>query len=79
MKKVLFTGTVLLTGTLALNAQKVTKYTTTEKTPWVMSKAALATKAEGTVVATVEGNEKGTTFRAWALRSTNLTGMPSTC
>lgn len=37
MKKVLFTGAVLLTGTLALNAQKVTKYTTTEKKQWVMS------------------------------------------
>ena len=56
---------VLLTGTLALNAQKVTKYTTTEKTPWVLGKTALAAKAEGTVVATVEGNEKGVTFRAW--------------
>ena len=53
MKKVLFAGAVLLTGTLALNAQKVTKYTTTEKAPWVMSKAALATKAEGKVVVSV--------------------------
>ena len=44
MKKVLFAGAVFLTGTLALNAQKVTKYTTTEKALWVMSKAALATK-----------------------------------
>ena len=65
MKKVLLAGAVLLTGTLALNAQKVIKYTTTEKAPWVMSKAALATKADGKVVATVEGDEKGTTFRAW--------------
>lgn len=63
--KYLILLSVMLTGTLALNAQKVTKYTTTEKAPWVMSKAALATKAEGTVVATVEGDEKGTTFRAW--------------
>ena len=45
--KVLLAGAVLLTGTLALNAQKVTKYTTTEKAPWVMSKAELATKADG--------------------------------
>ena len=63
--KVLLAGAVLLTGTLALNAQKVTKYTTTENAPWVMSKAALATKADGTVVATVDGTENGTTFRAW--------------
>ena len=56
---------VLLTGTLALNAQKVTKYTTTEKTPWVTGKTTLAAKAEGTVVATVEGNERGVTFHAW--------------
>ena len=56
---------VLLTGTLALNAQKVTKYTTTEKAPWVAGTTALAAKAEGTVVATVEGNERGVTFNAW--------------
>ena len=56
---------VLLTGTLALNAQKVTKYTTTEKAPWVMSKATLASGAVGKVVVTVDGTEKGTTFRAW--------------
>ena len=56
---------ILLTGTLALNAQKVTKYTTTEKAPWVAGTTALAAKAEGTVVATVEGNERGVTFNAW--------------
>ena len=55
---------LLLAGT-ALNAQKVTKYTTTEQAPWTSAKAALSTKAEGTVVATVDGTEKGTTFRAW--------------
>ena len=65
MKKVLFVGAVLLAGTLALNAQKVTKYTTTENAPWVISKAALATKANGTVVATVDGTEEGTPFHAW--------------
>ena len=56
---------ILLIGTLALNAQKVTKYTTTEKAPWVAGTTALAAKAEGTVVATVEGNERGVTFNAW--------------
>ncbi|MCR4809982.1 MAG: beta-glycosidase [Prevotella sp.] len=56
---------VLLTGSLALNAQKVTQYTTTEKSPWVTGKTALATKALGTVVAAVDGNEKGVAFRAW--------------
>ena len=56
---------VLLTGTMALNAQKVTKYTTTEKAPWVTGKMSLAVKAEGTVVATVDGHEQGVTFRAW--------------
>ena len=45
---------VLLTGTLALNAQKVTNYATTEKAPWVTGKTALAAKAEGTVVVTVD-------------------------
>ena len=52
MKKVLFAGAVLLTGMLSLNAQRVTKYTTTENATWVMAKAALATKADGKVVAT---------------------------
>ncbi len=61
----LMTISVLLTGTLVLNAQKVTNYTTTEKAPWVAGKTALATKAEGTVVATVDGSEKGVAFRAW--------------
>ncbi|MCR5157699.1 MAG: beta-glycosidase, partial [Prevotella sp.] len=61
----LMTISVLLTGALALNAQKVTNYTTTEKAPWVAGKTALATKAEGTVVATVDGSEKGVAFRAW--------------
>ena len=56
---------ILLIGTLTLNAQKVTKYTTTEKAPWVAGTTALAAKAEGTVVATVEGNERGVTFNAW--------------
>ena len=56
---------VLLTGTLVLNAQKVTRYTTTEKSPWVVGKTSLAAKAEGTVVAKVDGNEQGVTFRAW--------------
>ena len=56
---------LLFVGTLAINAQKVTKYTTTENASWVVTKAALSTKANGTVVAMVDGTEKGTEFRAW--------------
>ena len=55
----------LLSGSLALQAQSVTKYTTTEKTTWQKSKATLASKANGTLVATISGDEAGTTFRAW--------------
>ena len=64
-KKVIITLLVMLTNTLVLTAQSVTKYTTTETTPWVTSKASLASKAEGTLVATVDGTETGTAFRAW--------------
>ncbi len=55
----------LLSGSLALQAQSVTKYTTTEKTTWQKSKASLASKANGTLVATINGDEASTTFRAW--------------
>ena len=67
---------VLLTGTLVLNAQKVTRYTTTEKSPWVVGKTSLAAKAEGTVVAKVDGNEHSA---LGAPRSTSWIGTPSTC
>ena len=60
-----FVLSVLLTSTLSLNAQKVIKYTTTEKASWVMTKTTLAGKARGIVVAIVDGTEKGTKFRAW--------------
>ena len=43
-------------------AQKVVKYTTTEAIAWVKGKAALATKADGQVVAKVDGNSHGTRF-----------------
>lgn len=46
-------------------AQKVTMYTTTEASSWVTAKTALSARAEGKVVATIDGTEKGTTFRAW--------------
>ena len=34
----LFMFPVLLTGTFVLSTQEVTKYTTTEKTTWIMTK-----------------------------------------
>ncbi len=55
----------LLSGTLAIQAQSVTKYTTTENASWQKAKASLTTKADGKLVATINGNETGTTFRAW--------------
>ncbi len=55
----------MLANVSVLNAQSVTKYTTTEKNSWVTSKAALSGKAEGDVVAVVDGSEKGIVFRAW--------------
>ena len=54
---------ILLMGTMSMNAQKVTKYTTTENAPWVTTKTALASKSNGSVVVSVDGNEKGTVFR----------------
>ena len=64
MKKIIVLS-VLMTGILALEAQEVRKYTTTEQAPWVSAKASLASKAEGKVVATINGKESGTVFRAW--------------
>ena len=55
----------MLANVSVLNAQSVTKYTTTEKNSWVTSKATLSGKAEGDVVAVVDGSEKGIVFRAW--------------
>lgn len=48
-----------------ISAQKVTKYTTTDKAPWIQSKTSLSNKAEGKVVAAVNGSEQGTVFHAW--------------
>ena len=58
-KKIIFAMFAILANVLASSAQSVTKYTTVVKNTWVISKSALSGKAEGTVVATVDGSEKG--------------------
>ena len=46
-------------------AQSVDKYTTTKDANFVHSSMKLANKAEGTIVASIKGSERGTVFRAW--------------
>jgi glucosylceramidase len=57
-----FCLSLLATG---ISAQKVTQYTTTDKASWIQSKTSLSNKAEGKIVATVDGSGQGTVFRAW--------------
>ena len=64
MKKVVLM-TTLMGVAITMSAQSITHYTTTDQKPWVESKTKLADKAEGKVVATVNGTEKGVVFRAW--------------
>lgn len=49
----------------SITAQTVSKYTTTADAYFVPSTTKLANKAEGTIVATINGTDKGTVFRAW--------------
>ena len=64
MKKTILTM-ALMGSMLCTQAQKVTRYTTTEGEAWQQSRTALSSKPQGTTVATVEGTEEGTVFRAW--------------
>ena len=64
MKKIIVLS-LIMTCMLSLEAQEVRKYTTTEQAPWVSAKASLSSKAEGRVIASIDGKESGTTFRAW--------------
>lgn len=50
---------------LAVSAQSVKKYTTTESISWKESRTALSSKPSGKTVVEVSGKEDGTTFRAW--------------
>ena len=52
------------TGTGAW-AQRVVTYSTTKGAEWKQGKTSLASKAEGTTVVSLNGNEEGVTFRAW--------------
>jgi len=66
MKKLFLLFTLLLSmGATDLQAQRVMAYTTTDSQPWVESKATLAAKAEGRVVAVATMESPGTVFRAW--------------
>ena len=64
MKKTILTM-ALMGCMLCTQAQKVTCYTTTEGEAWQQSRTTLSSKPQGTTVATVEGTEEGTVFRAW--------------
>lgn len=50
---------------LAVNAQRVTHYTTTEGSEWQMKNEALAKTPKGETMAEVDANSTGTPFRAW--------------
>ena len=61
----LFTFLLLCVMTMNITAQTVSKYTSTADAYFVQSTTKLASNAEGTIVATFNGTEKGTVFRAW--------------
>ncbi|MBO4849606.1 MAG: beta-glycosidase [Prevotella sp.] len=66
MKRKAITFLLLLCMCLShIHGQRVTKYTTTEKTPWVQSSVTLSNKAVGDVACAVNGTEQGVVFRAW--------------
>ena len=65
MKRTVILSIVLVTYSFMASAQRVTQYTTTEKSPWAQAKTALSSKAEGKVVLDVESAQAGTVFRAW--------------
>lgn len=48
-----------------LVAQNVQTFTTTEQSEWQTGKTTLAKKAEGQIVISLNGQEKGVPFRAW--------------
>lgn len=50
---------------ITCHAQKVTHYSTTEKTEWKTEKVKLDTKASGKVVASVDASTQGNPFMAW--------------
>ena len=64
MKRIFIT-VVLLVGSIGIFAQKVTRYTTTENEVWKQDRATLSTQPQGCTLVAVEGDEQGTTFRAW--------------
>ena len=55
----------LMTCTFSTYVQNVNQFTTTENAPWVQSKTKLSDKAQGKVVASIDGTENGVVFRAW--------------
>ena len=63
--KALMVTLALTANTHAMQAQTVSQFTTTDNTPWVQSKAKLSDKSQGTVVASIDGTERGTVFMAW--------------
>lgn len=64
MKRLIILTSMAILSTSAF-AQKVTKYTTTEGNEWQKSAASLSSRAKVQPAVIVNGDEEGTTFRAW--------------
>lgn len=57
--------TALLGAAMAASGQKVRTYTTTENNIWQEGRTTMAAKPLSDIVIAADGNENGTTFRAW--------------
>ena len=55
----------MMASSCGIHAQVVSQFSTTENAPWVQSKGRLSDKAQGEVVASIDGTENGVVFRAW--------------
>lgn len=62
MRRLVLTQICLAAIALSATAQKVTTFTTTEKTVWVEGRTALSVSAQGKVVAEIDAQSHGTKF-----------------
>lgn len=64
MRHTMHTMAFLMLGSMA-SAQSIKHYTTTEKSTWGETTERFSSKAEGTVVISIDGSESGIPFVAW--------------
>lgn len=65
MKKTILSLGVACLLPLAMSAQRVTHYVTTEETSWTEAKTSLSSRADTEPVLTITGEEEGVPLRAW--------------